>query len=153
MVEGVVYFAIFEFVRWQKRKKVGLFQSFFHPSMSIFPRIPTFPNCCMQQLHELSDCTKSRDRLSNLMARRPQSAKPARRASALSCDDADDDPLTRSAPIRDVRLNLEDNESFYKSPQRTRGREQRPISAPPERACLPGTVLSSKPRVQPPGTV
>ena len=111
----------------------------------------------MQQLHELSDCTKSRDRLSNLMARRPQSAKPARRASALSFDvsfdDADDDPLSRSAPIRDVRLNLEDNESFYKSPQRTRGREQRPISAPPERACLPGTVLSSKPRVQPPGTV
>ena len=87
------------------------------------------------------------------MAQRPQSAKPARRASALSFDDADDDPLSRSAPIRDVRLNLEDNESFYKSPQRTRGRDKRPISAPPERACLPGTVLSSKPRAQTPGTV
>jgi hypothetical protein len=84
---------------------------------------------------------------------RPQSAKPERRASALSFDDADADPLSRSAPIRDVRLNLADNESFYKSPQRTRGREQRPISAPPERACLPGTVLSSKPRAQTPGTV
>ena len=27
----------------EKRKKVGLFQRFFHPSMSIFPRFPTFP--------------------------------------------------------------------------------------------------------------
>jgi len=32
-----------QFVGWQKRKKVGLFQRFFHPSMSIFPWIPTFP--------------------------------------------------------------------------------------------------------------
>jgi hypothetical protein len=27
----------------EKRQKVGLFQRFFHPSMSIFPRFPTFP--------------------------------------------------------------------------------------------------------------
>jgi hypothetical protein len=27
----------------EKRQKVGLFQRFFHRSMSIFPRFPTFP--------------------------------------------------------------------------------------------------------------
>jgi hypothetical protein len=85
-------------------------------------------------------------------AQRPQSAQPARRASALSFDDADDDGLGRSAPVRDVRLNLADNESFYRSPKRTRGSAQRPTSAPPERAYLPGTVLSNKPSDQTPGT-
>ena len=82
---------------------------------------------------------------------RPQSAQPTRRASALSFEDADDDALGLSAPIRDVRLNLADNESFYRSPQRTRGSAQRPTSAPPERARLAGTVLSNKPPDQTPG--
>jgi hypothetical protein len=76
---------------------------------------------------------------------RPQSAKPASRGFNVDDSDSQQGPLLQggsvASPIRDVRLNLSDNEHFYKSPPARMA--QRPTSAPPARAAVPGTVLTS----------
>ena len=61
-------------------------------------------------------------------------------------NDNDDNDETRDAasrvPTRDIRLNMQDNMSFYKSPVRSRREPtSRPTSAPPARAFIPGLLL------------
>ena len=72
---------------------------------------------------------------------RPQSARPARR---VGNDDNDETRGEGAAvmPTRDIRLNMQDNMSFYKSPVRSRRESSaRPTSAPPARAFIPGLLL------------
>jgi hypothetical protein len=80
---------------------------------------------------------------------RPQSALPSSRREIQEEKEGSGDVEKYRVPTRDIRLNLQDNESFYRAPSAARSRREptskhpssRPTSAPPVRTFVPGVLL------------